>query len=139
MTERRRLYTARLPVRWGDMDALGHVNNARYFTYFEQTRVDWLAEHPAVWTQDAGPVIAHAACSYKRPIVAPATVVVSLLAEAPRRSSIRTFYEVRTVEAPEVLFAVGEVVVVWIDYRTGRPISLPALFHDLWERATLAE
>ena len=35
------LHTARLPVRWGDQDPLGHVNNARFFTYFEQARIDY--------------------------------------------------------------------------------------------------
>ncbi|HED52541.1 MAG TPA: hypothetical protein ENI83_03195 [Gammaproteobacteria bacterium] len=29
-------------MRWGDMDAFGHLNNAKYFTCFEQARVDWL-------------------------------------------------------------------------------------------------
>lgn len=29
----------RIPVLWGDMDALGHVNNARYFAWFESARI----------------------------------------------------------------------------------------------------
>jgi len=31
-----------LAVRWGDMDAMGHVNNTVYFRYMEQTRIEWL-------------------------------------------------------------------------------------------------
>ncbi|WP_459075898.1 acyl-CoA thioesterase, partial [Legionella pneumophila] len=31
-------------IAWGDMDALGHVNNARYFDYFQEARIDWLRE-----------------------------------------------------------------------------------------------
>ena len=38
----RYLLTARLTLRWSDMDAFGHVNNAMYSTYFAQVRVDWL-------------------------------------------------------------------------------------------------
>ena len=30
-----------VPVRWGDMDAMGHVNNAVYFRYLETVRIDW--------------------------------------------------------------------------------------------------
>ena len=30
-------------IAWGDMDALGHVNNARYFDYFQEARIEWLA------------------------------------------------------------------------------------------------
>ena len=31
-----------MPIRWGDMDALGHVNNTVYFRYMEQARIEWL-------------------------------------------------------------------------------------------------
>ncbi len=35
------LHKMPISVRWGDMDAMGHVNNAAYLTYFEQARFDW--------------------------------------------------------------------------------------------------
>jgi len=35
------LYEMDIVVKWGDMDALSHVNNAQYFRYFEQVRLDW--------------------------------------------------------------------------------------------------
>ena len=31
-----------MPIRWGDMDSMGHVNNATYFRYLETARIDWL-------------------------------------------------------------------------------------------------
>ena len=31
-----------IPVAWGEMDALGHINNSRYFVWCEQSRIDWL-------------------------------------------------------------------------------------------------
>ncbi|MDB5909191.1 MAG: acyl-CoA thioesterase [Massilia sp.] len=33
-----------MPIRWGDMDAMGHVNNTVYFRYFEQARISWFDE-----------------------------------------------------------------------------------------------
>jgi len=30
-----------IPIRWGDMDAMGHVNNTVYFRYLETIRIDW--------------------------------------------------------------------------------------------------
>jgi len=33
------VHTTDLAVRWGDMDAVGHVNNSRFFSYFEEARV----------------------------------------------------------------------------------------------------
>jgi hypothetical protein len=31
-----------IPIRWGDMDAMGHVNNTVYFRYLESARIEWL-------------------------------------------------------------------------------------------------
>lgn len=125
-------------MRWGDMDALGHLNNAVYLTYLEQIRTDWLHALPKggeAWTPERGPVVAHAALTYKRPIVYPATVVVDVWSEAPRRSSLVFYYELRTEDAPEVLCATAETTIVWVDYATGRPVSLPDLFRQMWDDA----
>ena len=35
------VHTTTVPIRWGDMDAQGHVNNTVYFRYMEQARVEW--------------------------------------------------------------------------------------------------
>lgn len=36
------VFETRFPVRWGDMDAMGHVNNTVYFRYLETARIDWM-------------------------------------------------------------------------------------------------
>lgn len=117
------------------MDALGHVNNAYYLRYFEEVRTQWLLQYEQVWTKERGPVVAHAACTYKRPVLYPATLVIELSCDAPRRSSVVTRYRVFTEAEPEVLHAEGEATVVWVNYATGRPISLPPLFQELWDQA----
>lgn len=40
------IYTTTVPLRWGDMDQIGHVNNTVYFRCFEQARVEWIALFP---------------------------------------------------------------------------------------------
>ena len=53
-----------VPIRWGDMDALGHVNNALYFRYMETARVEWLRAVGAMGAgldlKGDGPVIVNA-------------------------------------------------------------------------------
>jgi hypothetical protein len=48
------VHVARIQVRWGDLDALGHVNAAKYFTYFEQARADWMRVHGLTIQTDQG-------------------------------------------------------------------------------------
>ena len=136
LPERRFLATQPLSMRWGDMDALGHLNNAVYLTYFEQARTDWLLGVDGgreAWNAVMGPVMARVEFAYKRPIVFPATVLVDLWGEAPRRSSVVVHCRLRTAEATGVTRAEGQTTLVWVRLDTGRPTSLPALFQRLWD------
>lgn len=110
------------------MDAVGHVNNAAYFTYMEQARVAWfesvgLAE--VVRRPQQGPVIVSAACEYKQPIVYPATLWVKMYAGPPGRSSFETRYEILDAKTPGVLYALGKAQVVWVDHAQGRSMPVP--------------
>ena len=125
------VYTASLAVRWGDMDAFQHVNNTKFFRYFEQTRVEWLRTLAGASMQgETGPVVAHTACAYKQPLTHPATVRVALLSTPPGRSSIDTYYRITTETAPDTVVAHGSAAIVWIDFATGRPVALPEAMRD---------
>lgn len=120
------MHTATLPVRWGDMDAFRHVNNTKFFQYFEQTRVEWLRTLPGASMEgETGPVVAHTSCAFKQPLQHPSTVRVALLSTAPGRSSIETYYRITTEAAPDTVVARGAASIVWIDFATGRPVALP--------------
>ncbi len=68
-----------VPVRWGDMDAYGHVNNARYLTFFETARIAYfeaLALPGWVTRGDVGPIVHSTTCRYRIPVTYPDTLVV---------------------------------------------------------------
>ena len=133
-----RLYSLVLPVRWGDMDALGHVNNAVYFTYLEQTRVAWLESHNlagALLGDAQGPVIVNASCTFHRPVVYLATLRITLAGSAPGRSSFDTAYEIRDETDPSILYLTANARVVWVDHDAGRSIPLPEALRTLLPKA----
>ena len=123
---RKLLLESRMPVRWGDMDFYGHVNNTVYFRYFEQIRVEWVERHgfrvgPDV---DQGPIIVNASCTFLLPVNYPATVIVRMYGGEPGRSSMMTWYELY-VDGDERLYAEGASKMVWMDHRNGRSMALP--------------
>lgn len=129
--ERKLLSRITLPVRWGDMDALGHVNNAAYFTYFEQCRIAWFDTlAPDLLESRIGPVVVRASCSFRQRIVYPAELEVRMYAGETGRSSLPTLMEISTVEAPGLLLADGEVILVWIDTEAGKSVPLPEVIRD---------
>jgi acyl-CoA thioester hydrolase len=114
----------RIQVRWGDMDAMGHVNNTVYFRYMEQARIGWfdaLVPRDEAWKSIAI-VIANASCNFKRPINYPGTVEVRLRIGAPGGSSVATYYEL-IIE--EQLYADGAATVVFIDVENQKPVRIP--------------
>ncbi len=123
----------RVAVRWSDMDALGHVNNSRYFTYLEEARLAWFESLPEPW-YDArkGPVVARASCDFKAPITEGGTVLVTSRPGLPGNSSL-TLHSKITDEAGTKTFAVAEVVLVWIDRESGKPCPLPESLRRLAE------
>lgn len=121
------IYTTELSVRWGDMDAAGHVNNSRFFTYFEEARVEWMNEHlDDLQTEGTIPVLAHASCSFERPVAHPATLTVEVYAESPGETSVTTHYRAHLADSEEQV-AYGTAVLVWVDAQTGTPVSVPTL------------
>lgn len=124
--ERKLQLTTRIPVRWGDLDRYGHVNNTLYFRYFEQARVEWVEQFgfPVAPDEAQGVVIVHADCTFLIPVNYPATVVVKVYAGRPGRSSVMNWYELY-VEGDERLFASGSAKIVWVDNRSGASLPLP--------------
>ncbi|MCH2778114.1 acyl-CoA thioesterase, partial [Listeria monocytogenes] len=80
---------AHIPVRWGDMDSYGHVNNTLYFQYLEEARVAWF-ETLGIDLEGAaeGPGVLQSLHTYLKPVVHPATVVVELYAGKLGTSSL---------------------------------------------------
>ena len=41
-----------IPLRWSDLDAFNHVNNARYLTFLEQARIEWFESIGEPWVTE---------------------------------------------------------------------------------------
>jgi acyl-CoA thioester hydrolase len=113
-----------IPLRWSDLDAFNHVNNARYLTFIEQARIEWLETIGEPWvTDDYGPVLAQTLLNYTLPIEYPASVFVELFTTKLGNSSVTLGH--RIVAADGTLHCDGHAVTVWIDRRSGKSRPLP--------------
>ena len=115
-----------MDVRWGDMDAFNHVNNASYLRYIEEARVAWFrALVPGAWADvDCAPILAAATVNYRRPIGWPERLRVTLFAEKLGTKSLTLGHRVESATLDGVFYADGSTVMVWVD-GTGNSIALP--------------
>lgn len=113
-------------IQWGEMDALGHVNNARYFEYFEAARIFYfhqLGQKELQRGHGEGPVLAHIGCQFKLPIVYPDTITIGVWVERIGNTSMKMDYEIYSSVQKKVV-ATAESIVVMIDYTTNEKVSI---------------
>jgi acyl-CoA thioester hydrolase len=126
------LRTDRMPMRWGEMDALGHMNNVSYFRYFEQARISWFDSLEIDYRPGAeGPILGTMTCKYLKPAVYPVEFGLTTYAGRPGRSSFRMWHELYDAANPQERFAEVEAVMVWIDIADGRSRPLPDWMRNL--------
>ena len=103
--ERKKLtYEMVIPIRWGDMDAMGHVNNTLYFRYLETIRIEWLHSlGTTLKPEGEGFVIVNAFCNFIRQLEYPGDVRARHYVGSVGRSSFDTFVTLAREDEPGVL------------------------------------
>ncbi len=120
-------FTHTIALRWRDMDSYQHVNNSEYLTLCEEARIAWFRSMPGPWrSETAEPVIARIELDYKKPLVHPANVIVSLSLDRLGNSSL-SLHQTLTTDADATIYAVGKSVLVWTNPQTGRSTPLPEI------------
>ena len=130
----------RIPVRWRDMDAMNHVNNALYFTYFESTRVAHFAKLKQVAADVAadgddlsffdisphgvGPILSHTECFFKAPVKYPDDLLVGTRVRALGDTSFDYAYRAVSRKLGRVA-AEGSAKIVTFDYTAGARAPVP--------------
>ena len=115
-------FVAAVDVRFRDIDAMGHVNNAVYATYLEEARTAYFDEVLDASLADVDTVLANVALEFRRPIELGDVVTVAVRVPELGRSSIPMEYEVR---ADGEVAATGEAVQVAVDRETGESRPIP--------------
>jgi len=124
--DKKLVYEMRIPIRWGDMDAMGHVNNTIYFRYLEIVRVEWLdslggAPNPG----GQGPVIVNAFCNFYKQLEYPGEVLAKHYVSNPGRSSFDTWITLERADQPGLIYAAGGATTVWMDFPAQKSTALP--------------
>jgi len=124
-------YETELQVRFADIDAMGHVNNATYATYLEQARVDYYADVLGVGLDDIDTVLVNLQIDYRHEIrLDHETVTVAMAVSSIGESSVTVTYQVR---AGDRVAATAETTQVYVDPEAGESRPLPAVWVEQME------
>ena len=124
--QRKLVHDLVLSIRWGDMDAMGHVNNTVYFRYMETVRIEWMrAVGCDPDPQGQGPVIVNAFCNFYRQLEYPGDVRVKLYVSDPGRTTFETWCTMERTDQPGVVCAEGGATTIWVDFPQQKAETLP--------------
>jgi acyl-CoA thioester hydrolase len=116
-----------IPIRWGDMDAMGHVNNTNYFRYLEILRLDWLRSLGMLLDSSVkeGLVVINAFCTFHKQFEYPGEILAKMYASDAGRSSFESWATLTRTDDRHTVYASGGATTVWIDYAKQKSVPLP--------------
>ena len=131
-TNKKLVYEMSIPIRWGDMDAMNHVNNTIYFRYLEICRIEWMQSIDcAPDPQGEGPVIVNAFCNFYKQLEYPGDVQVKMYVSDPGRTTFESWATMERVDQPGVIYAAGGATTIWVDFPKQKAQTLPERIRQL--------
>lgn len=128
--------TTEITAYWSDCDPMGHVNNAKYFTYMEQGRVALfkklfkIEKNHALNATNFPFILAEISCRFLKPVLVDQVLIVSAKITEIKNSSYFIEYELIEKLSGEKV-AQGRSAQVWFDYKTGKPMKIPDSFKKI--------
>ena len=124
--EKKLVHEVEMSIRWGDMDAYGHVNNTVYFRYMEQARVDWISSLGyKVAPEGESVIMINGFCNFFKQLTYPGNLILKTYVGAIGRTSMDVFHTMALTTEPDVLAAEGGTTMVWVDMSTSQSVPWP--------------
>ena len=115
---------------WSELDQLGHANNARYFTWFEEARMAYF-ERVGIPTDDQrgwGPILAQTECQFLAPVPWPSKLMIGARVTRIGNSSLTMEYKAyrKSKDKSQNIRCVakGSGVIVLVKYMTGEKVRV---------------
>lgn len=127
--------TVSIDIAWSDLDALGMVNNVLFYRYFERARFGYYARlgmGPGTLRGNTGPVMAFSSCRYFKSLAWPDTITVGARVREIKTTSFVMEFAIESGKAGRA--ALGEAVIVMVDYGTGKKVPIPEDIREAIEK-----
>jgi acyl-CoA thioester hydrolase len=124
-------YEMVMPIRWGDMDAMAHVNNTIYFRYMEVIRIEWCRSVGAYANRDGeGIVIVNTFCNFLKQLEYPGEVRARHYVADVGRTSFDVYVTLERTDDPGVVYAEGGARTVWVDFPRQKSVPIPGWLRE---------
>ena len=132
MTEKKLIHTKNFEIRWGDMDAYGHMNNTMYLFYTQEARFELLTDNGIeINLNGIAPVLAYTTCKFIKPIMYPESILVETWLVSIENKKTTFEHIIKSKTNPELVYAIAEAIIVWYDFSTKKSIEMPSHLREI--------
>ena len=119
----------KIQIRYADLDALGHVNNSNYLTYFEIARVHYFNELLGKdWDwRNEGMILANSSLEFLKPLLIQHEAEVKISTLSVGTKSFELYYE---ISVDDVVFCSGKSVIVAFNSVRNKTIPIPSVMRE---------
>ena len=124
-------FSSQVHIRWADIDALQHVNNAVYLSYFEQARIEYFRE-VVKWDWDAlGMILASNTIHYLAPLFPrdKASILMRTSRLGGKSFEMEYLVEKESKDGPTIITYASAVLVAY-DYRNDQTVAVPDAYKE---------
>lgn len=127
MSEKKLISTHEFQIRWVDLDAYNHLNNAKYYDFMSECRcIDFLK-----FNNDCGFIVSENSCKYKSPVGYPTKFIIEQYVQNISTVSFELIYIFRTTTSEKVV-AEGYAKMVCFDLNKNRPVKIPQKLSEIF-------
>lgn len=120
------IHSKKFDIRWGDMDAYGHMNNTTYFFYLQEARFELLKENNIeINLRGVAPVLASTSCRFLKPLFYPASIIVETWLVKYERKKTIFEHVIKSAQDQTIIHAIAEALIIWYDFSTSSSVLPP--------------
>lgn len=124
--QKKLIHTKEIEIRWGDMDAYGHVNNTNYFLYTQEARFDMMEQKKIHYDLNgSAPVLAETSCKFIRPINYPEDIIIETWFTNIIDNKKLIFEHIIKSKTTQQTYAILTAINVWYDFLQKTSILVP--------------
>lgn len=133
MTIKKLVHSHEFAIRWGDMDAYGHLNNTAYFLYLQEARFELMRHHNFAYDGKAvsAPILLQTSFNFKRQVNYPETILIETYIVKIDRKKVFLEHLVKSATKPNLIYGVGDALVMWYDFTGNVTVNPPEELHNL--------
>ena len=133
MNSKKLLHSQEFAIRWGDMDAYGHLNNTSYFLYVQEARFELLRAYNLDYSASAdnAPILLDTSFNFKKQVTYPETILVETYLVNVDRKKVYMEQIMKSANNPEIIYGTCTSLIMWYDFKNKVTVLPPEAIHHL--------